>query len=128
MNNAFDKEVKLKLLRLLQESPELTQREMNRKMGVSLGKINYCISALVQKGMIKIERFTKRKKKSVYIYHLTPSGIEELAFLTLFFLKIKLKEYARIKMEIKSLSEQMNEFDPTFDEDPELLENLKNIG
>ncbi len=128
MNNAFDKEVKLKLLRLLQESPELTQREMNRKMGVSLGKINYCISALVQKGMIKIERFAKRKKKSVYIYRLTPAGIEELTFLTLFFLKIKLKEYTRIKKEIKSLSEQMNEFDPDFDEYPELLENLKNIG
>lgn len=128
MNNPFDKEVRLKLLMLLQENPELTQRDMNQRMGVSLGKINYCISALVQKGMIKVERFAKRKKKSVYIYHLTPSGIEELTLLTLYFLKIKLKEYDRIKMEIQSLLEQANKFDSILDDDLELLEDLKKLG
>lgn len=128
MNKAVDSEIKLSLMRLLQENPQLTQREMNQKMGVSLGKINYCISALVQKGMIKIERFKKKKTKSAYIYHLTPSGIEELASLTLFFLKIKLKEYDRIKMEIKSLSKQINEMDFRLVDDPELLDDLKNIN
>lgn len=128
MNKAVDSEIKLSLMRLLQENPQLTQREMNQKMGVSLGKINYCISALVQKGMIKIERFKKKKNKSAYIYHLTPSGIEELASLTLFFLKIKLKEYDRIKMEIKSLSKQINEMDFRLVDDPELLDDLKNIS
>ena len=59
MNKVFDKKVRLNLLRLLQDNPELTQRKMNQRMGVSLGKINCCISALVQKGMIKIEKFNK---------------------------------------------------------------------
>jgi len=119
MNAAFDKETHLKLLKLLQEEPELTQREMNQKMGVSLGKINFCISALSQKGMIKVERFKKAKNKSVYIYRLTPKGFDELARLTLSFLKLKIQEYDKIKQEIKALSEQINKIDP------ELLAKLK---
>ncbi len=59
MNTAFDNEIRLNLLRLLKTEPELTQREMNKKMGVSLGKINYCIFGLAEKGMIRIERFKK---------------------------------------------------------------------
>ena len=82
MNTAFDKEIHLNLLKLLKDAPELTQRAMNQKMGVSLGKINYCISALAQKGMIKMERFKKAKNKSAYVYRLTPKGFEEL-FLSL---------------------------------------------
>ena len=79
MNTAFDKEIHLNLLNLLQKKPELTQREMKKQMGVSLGKVNYCISALTIKGMIKVERFKKVKNKSAYMYRLTPKGIEELA-------------------------------------------------
>ena len=122
MNNAFDNEIRFKLLKLLQEEPELTQRDMNRKMGISLGKVNYCISAFTQKGLIKIERFKKAQKKSSYIYRLTPKGMEELTSLTLSYLKIKLKEYDQIKMEIKSLSGQINDIDPT------MMEELKNIS
>jgi len=107
MNTAFEKEIQLKLLNLLQNEPGLTQREMNQKMGVSLGKINYCISAFKQKGIIKVERFKKVKNKSVYMYLLTPKGVEEIAKLTAAFLKIKIAEYDKIKMEIKVLSEQI---------------------
>jgi len=127
MNTALDNEIRLKLLRLLQDEPELTQREMNQKMGVSLGKINYCISALTKKGMIKIERFTKTKNKSAYMYRLTPFGLEELASLTVSFLKIRIKEYDNIKKEIKTLSEQVNEMDPDLGSDPDLKKDLENI-
>jgi len=125
MNTAFDKEIHLNLLKLLQKEPELTQREMNQKMGVSLGKINYCISSLAQKGMIKMERFKKAKNKSAYVYRLTPKGFEELASLTVSFLKIRIAEYDKIKMEIKSLSEQVVKIDPELCDDPELLAALK---
>jgi EPS-associated MarR family transcriptional regulator len=126
MNTAFDMEIRLRLLKLLQKESQLTQREMTQKMGVSLGKINYCISELSQKGMIKIERFKKSKKKSAYIYRLTPFGLEELATLTLRFLKNKIREYDRIKIEIKSLLEQAREMDSNLADDADLLEALKN--
>ncbi len=69
MNSAFGKGIRLKLFRLLKEKSELTQRDMNRKMSVSLGKINYCISVFVRKGFIKVEKFKKTEKKSAYIYN-----------------------------------------------------------
>ncbi len=128
MNTAFDNEIHLKLLNLLQGEPELTQREMNQKMGVSLGKINYCITALVKKGMIRVERFNTTKNKTAYMYRLTPSGFEELAALTLSFLKIKIREYDRIKVEIKSLSQQINKINPDLSKDPKILKKLDNIN
>jgi len=128
MNKAFDKKIRLELLMLLQDQPELSQRAMNKKMGVSLGKINYCISALVQKGFIKVERFKKAKSKSAYIYRLTPKGLEELTRLTLSYLKMRLKEYDQIKTEIKSLSEQVDDINTVFYDDPELLEVFNSIS
>lgn len=128
MNTALDKEIRLKLLKLLESEPELTQREMNHKMGVSLGKINYCISALTEKGMIRIERFKHHRKKSAYIYRLTPKGIEELANLTLSFLKLRIEEYNRIKEEIQSLSEEIDKMDPDLRNDPDLIRQLDSIS
>ncbi|MFH2058482.1 MAG: MarR family EPS-associated transcriptional regulator [Pseudomonadota bacterium] len=128
MNTPLDNEIRLRLLNLLQEEPELTQREMNQKMGVSLGKVNFCISALTKKGMIKVERFKKTPNKSAYMYRLTPKGLEELARLTISFLKIRISEYDRIKREIKSLSDQVNEIDPELRNNPDLINDLKNIS
>ena len=125
MNTHIDKEIHLKILRLLQDNSMITQREMNRKMGVSVGKINYCISALSEKGLIKIERFNKAHDKSVYIYRLTPKGFEEIARLTLSFLKLKVNEYNRIKLEIQSLYGQVNQKDLESCDDPGLLMDLK---
>jgi len=122
MNKAFNKEIQLNLLNLLQEDPELTQRQMNRKMGVSLGKINYCISALADKGMIKVERFNKAKNKSSYMYRLTPKGLDELANLTISFLKVKIAEYEQIKIQIKALAEKIDKIDPA------LKKKMKNIS
>lgn len=128
MNKPLDNEIRLKLLKLLENEPELTQREMNRKMGVSLGKINYCISALVEKGLIRVETFKKHKQKSAYIYRLTPKGIEEMANLTLSFLKQRIKEYSRIREEIKLLSNQIEKIDPELRNDPELIKDLNSIS
>lgn len=128
MNKGSDNEIRLKLLKLLENEPELTQRAMNERMGVSLGKINYCISALVEKGLIRVERFKKHKQKSAYIYRLTPKGLEELASLTLSFLKMRLKDYDLIKQEIKILSEQIKKLNPDLRNDPELLKDLDNIS
>ena len=112
MNNPFDKEIHLNLLNLLQKELELTQREMKKRMGVSLGRINYFISALANKCMIKVEKLKKSKNKSAYIYHLTPKGLEEMADLTLSFLKIKINEYNKIKKEIEILSNKIDKIDP----------------
>ena len=117
MNTAYDKEIHLNLLNLLQEEPKLTQREMNRKVGVSLGKINYCISALTKMGMIKVERFKKTENKSAYMYRLTPKGLEEVANLTISFLKIRIVEYDKIKKEIQFLSKQIDKIDPALKKD-----------
>ncbi len=127
MNIPIDSEIKLKLLSLLAEDPQLTQREMHQNMGVSLGKVNYCLTALIEKGMVKVERFKKHKSKAAYMYHLTPKGMESLGMLTLNFLKIKIREYDGIKKEIRILSEQMSKIDPKLGGDLELLKNLKNL-
>ena len=128
MNSSFDNGIRLKLLKLLQDKPELTQREMNSMMGISLGKINYCISVFVRKGLIKVGRFKKATNKSAYVYQLTPKGMDEITRLTLSYLKIKLNKYNQIKMEIKILSEQINEIDPELHKDPELMEILQNLN
>ncbi len=125
MNTASDEEITLKLLKLLQKNPELTQREMNHKMGISLGKVNFCISALAQKGMIKIERFKKSENKSAYMYRLTPEGLEELADMTIRFLKLKIREYHRIKREIEALSEQIKAAGLDPGDEAMLLDDLK---
>jgi len=127
MNNVIDKEIHLKILRLLQDNSRITQREMNKKMGVSIGKINYCLSALSEKGMIKVERFNKAKNKSAYMYRLTPKGLEEIARLTLSFLKLKISEYNRIKQEIQSLYGLVNKNDLEASSDPDLLADLEKL-
>ena len=82
----------------------MSQREIAQKMGVSLGKTNYCLKALIDKGFIKLQNFYNNKKKSSYIYFLTPKGIEEKTEVTYRFLQRKIKEYENIKVEIASLT------------------------
>ena len=92
-----------KLLKLLEAEPHLSQREIAQKMGVSLGKTNYCLKALIDKGFIKFKNFYKNQKKSAYIYLLTPKGLEEKTQVTYRFLQRKIEEYENIKVEIKNL-------------------------
>ena len=92
-----------KLLKLIEANPAIQQREMAKAMGVSLGKANYCLQALVQKGLVKMDNFRRSDNKLGYSYLLTPSGIEEKAKLTVNFLKLKIAEYDTIRNEIEEL-------------------------
>ena len=97
-----------RLLRLLDSKPELTQRELAREMGVSLGKVNYCVSALIEKGWVKARNFRNSNHKLAYAYLLTPSGIEQKAVITVQFLRRKVAEYEALKKEIAELSREVD--------------------
>jgi EPS-associated MarR family transcriptional regulator len=99
------RDIRLDLLRRLESNPEFTQRELSKEMGVSLGKVNYCIKKLAEKGLIKITNFTHNPNKIGYVYILTPRGVEERARLTFSFLKRKIKEYEVLKEEIDKLKQ-----------------------
>jgi EPS-associated MarR family transcriptional regulator len=96
------------VLRALNENPDLTQRELAQKLGVSVGSLNYCLKALIEKGWIKMQNFSHSKNKFGYVYILTPRGINEKAALTGNFLKRKLIEYDALKAEIESLYPELN--------------------
>ena len=106
MNN---QDIRLDLLRRIELNPECTQRELSKEMGVSLGKVNYCIRKLTEKGLVKITNFKHSQNKMGYAYLLTPSGIEEKSRLTFSFLKRKLIEYEVLKKEIAQLELDANE-------------------
>jgi EPS-associated MarR family transcriptional regulator len=107
MNDTFNQEVRYRLLKVLSHDAGLTQREMAGKMGISLGKVNYCLSELARKGFIKIKRFKDSQNKFQYLYHLTPRGLEAKAGLTISFLKQKMSEYSKIKRQIKELAREI---------------------
>lgn len=92
-----------RVMRLLQENPDLTQRELAQKLGVSVGGLNYCLKALIDKGMVKMQNFQQSKNKFRYVYVLTPRGISEKATLANRFLKRKIEEYEALKNEIDEL-------------------------
>ena len=100
MNN---KDINLDLLRKLELNPEYTQRELSKEMGISLGKVNYCIKKLVEKGWVKLTNFSHNPNKVGYAYLLTAKGIEEKTRLTYAFLIIKTEEYEMLKEEISKL-------------------------
>jgi len=108
MNN---KDIHLDLLRKLESNPEYTQRELSQEMGVSLGKVNYCMKKLVEKGWIKLTNFSHNSNKLGYMYLLTPHGIEQKAKLTILFLKIKMKEYEMLKDEISLLKKDTEQLE-----------------
>jgi len=109
MNNLDGKVIHYRLLKLIQENGDLTQRKMAKEMGISLGKLNYCVSELTKKGMVKAIRFKNSKDKRAYVYLLTPRGLEEKVKLTISFLSIKLEEYEEIRKQIKDLSTELEE-------------------
>ena len=100
-----------RMLRLLQDSPAITQREMAKVLGMSLGGLNYCLQALLDKGMVKIHNFQGSRRKLAYAYLLTPSGIAEKASLAGRFLKRKMDEYAALRSEIESLQSEASRLD-----------------
>jgi EPS-associated MarR family transcriptional regulator len=99
-------ELQFRVLRLLELNPNLSQRELSKTLGVSLGGVNYCLNALISKGSIKIQNFKNNQNKWVYAYLLTPQGIAEKTALTGAFLKRKMQEYQQLKEEIEALSQE----------------------
>ena len=99
MNNNQDN---FNILRLIRKKPKVTQRELSNELGISLGKINFCLKELKNKGLIKISNFKKSKNKLNYIYLLTPKGISEKTKLTLNFMQRKMKEYEELRKEYEN--------------------------
>ena len=96
-------ETHYKVMRLLEDNPDLTQRELAQSLGVSVGSVNYCLKALVDKGWVRMKNFAYSKNKFGYIYVLTPTGLAEKAIITQRFLKRKMDEYEQLKAEIEAL-------------------------
>ena len=99
----MEDEIHYKLLKVLEENPDVTQRELAARLGISLGKANYCLRALMKKGWVKMGNFRRNPSKMGYVYLLTPRGIEEKARFAVRFLRHKLQEFDALKSEIERL-------------------------
>ena len=99
----------LKLLREIEQTSETTQRELSSRLGISLGKINFLLKSLIDKGHIKVDNFKKSNNKSAYLYYLTPKGAEEKARITYRFLHRKMQEYEDLEHEIRRLKHEVSE-------------------
>ncbi len=100
-NEKKNSEDEFNVLRFVNKKPQTNQREIAKSLGLSLGKLNYCLQQLKKKGLIKINNFKLNENKSGYLYLLTPKGIVEKTKITLSFMKRKMKEYDELKKEIK---------------------------
>jgi EPS-associated MarR family transcriptional regulator len=98
-----------RVMSILQENPDFTQRELADRLGISLGALNYCLRALIEKGLVKMRSFAGSKNKFGYVYVLTPSGLAEKAAMTQRFLQRKVHEYEALKAEIEALMSQIEE-------------------
>ena len=105
----------LRLLREIKKSPELTQRELSSKLGISLGKVNFLLNALIRKGLVKAHNFKNSHNKKAYLYVLTPHGLEQKAKVTYRFLKRKIEEYERLESEIQELRKEVQDLGITAD-------------
>lgn len=104
----FQEEIQLKVLRRLQQTPEVSQRVLAKELGISLGSINFCFQALVEKGWIKMQNFSQSKNKLRYAYLLTPTGVAEKSKLTTEFMKRKVAEYEALQLEIEILKSEIS--------------------
>jgi EPS-associated MarR family transcriptional regulator len=101
-------EYRYKILKRLEANPEISQRELAGELGISLGRVNYCIQALIEKGLVKAKNFRNSKNKAAYAYLLTPRGIEEKVKITAHFLKRKVDEYEALEKEIEQLRNEVS--------------------
>jgi len=99
----FDDNTSYGLLKTLENNPSLSQRDLAKRLGISLGKVNFCLNALVEKGCLKVNNFRNSDNKLAYAYLLTPHGVEEKARMTVRFLKYKMQEYEQLRAEISEL-------------------------
>jgi EPS-associated MarR family transcriptional regulator len=108
-------ELRYRLLNHLAEHPNASQREVAAELGISLGKVNYCLNALIQKGWLKVQNFKKSENKTGYLYVLTPKGIEEKVNVTYQFLRRKMAEYDVLKEEIERLTVEVQQLEQRSD-------------
>ncbi len=99
-------EYRYRILKLLETNPTASQREIAHELGVSLGRVNFCLQALIEKGLIKVNNFRHNESKRAYLYYLTPKGMKEKAKVTFRFLKFKLDEYENLKLEVAQLQRE----------------------
>lgn len=100
-------ELQHKLFKVIAQNPNINQRELSRNLGISLGKANYCLKALIEKGWVKAQNFKNNKNKLSYAYLLTPSGIEQKASVTIRYLKRKMAEYDQLKTAVEELKKEI---------------------
>ncbi len=100
-------EYRYKILKLVEAKPAISQRELAVELGISLGKANFCLKALIEVGLLKATNFRNSKNKLAYMYLLTPTGVEEKAKITLRFLKNKMQEYESLRLEINLLNQEI---------------------
>ena len=105
----LETEESLMLMRDIDENPQVTQRELSANLGMSLGKINFLIKAMVKKGFIKADNFKNSKNKIAYLYYLTPKGFEEKTKITYRYMKRKMAEYEKLEEEIQQLQKEVNQ-------------------
>ncbi|MDP3086756.1 MAG: MarR family EPS-associated transcriptional regulator [Methylotenera sp.] len=110
-------EYRYKILKLVEARPDISQRELAKDLGISLGKANFCLKALIEKGLLKAANFRNNQNKLAYMYLLTPAGIEEKSSITLRFLKSKMQEFELLQREIEQISQDVGS-----------PEQLRNIG
>lgn len=103
----IDQEIHLKLLRYLEANPQVSQRELAEYLGVSLGKTNYCLGALMDMGLVKARNFKNHANKRAYLYLLTPKGLKEKAQISLRFLHRKIEEHEALRAEIEELRDEL---------------------
>ena len=102
----FDDNTSYGLLKTLEANPGLSQRDLAKRLGISLGKVNFCLNALIEKGCLKVNNFRNSDNKLAYAYLLTPHGVEEKARITVNFLKYKMQEYEQLRAEINELKRE----------------------
>ena len=104
----FQEEIQLKVLRRLQQTPKVSQRVLAKELGISLGSINFCFQALVEKGWVKMQNFSQSPTKLRYAYLLTPTGVAQKSKLTAEFMKRKVAEYEALELEIEKLKSEIS--------------------
>ena len=107
----LDDRTRYRLLKLLESNPELSQRQLAEAIGVSVGKVNFCLNALLDKGLLKVRNFRDARNKLAYAYYLTPKGAKEKVRATVGFLKRKLEEYQGLEREIEELRQEVHVMD-----------------
>lgn len=107
----IDEALRYRILKLLQDDPNISQRDLSKLLGISLGKVNYCLKGLMERGWVKAHNFKDSKNKMAYAYILTPTGMEEKAKVTMQFLKSRVKQFEELQLEIDVLRKEVKKYE-----------------